>query len=188
MASFAPIRDTRVNIQNTPIVDGQILFETDMGASNRIYIDVGANRVQIGGTGANYLYELGDIDFTNLIDKQILQYNENTNKWENTTALDEWYTDVSVDPAMASDGTKILLTNDTSVTFTVLKSLSSQVSFDAYAQVAEGADSLTLKNTVITTNTLDNTKDDITITLAKKVTSAQTGSGSECKIKLRIIR
>ena len=188
MASFAPIRDTRENIENTPIVDGQLLFETNMGASNRIYIDVGSTRVQIGGTGANYLYELSDVNLNNQSDKQILQYDENVDKWVNITALDEWYTDTSVDTGMAADGTKTLLTNDTSVTFTVLKTLSNQVSFDAYSQVAEGAESLTLKNIVITTNTLDNTKDDITITLAKKVTSAQTGSGSECKIKLRIVR
>ena len=187
MASFAPIRDTRENIQNTPIVDGQLLFETNMGASNRIYIDVGSTRVQIGGTGANYLYELSDAQIANLTDKQILQYNETADKWVNVTALDEWYTDTTVDAGIAADGTKTLLTNDTSVTFTVLKSLSSQVSFDPYSQVAEGAESLTLKNIVITTNSLDNTKDDITINLAKKVTSTQAGDG-DCKIKLRIIR
>lgn len=187
MASFAPIRDTRENIQNTPIVDGQLLFETNMGASNRIYIDVGSTRVQIGGTGANYLYELNDAQIANLTDKQILQYNSTADKWVNATALDEWYTDTTVDAGMAADGTKTLLTNDTDVTFTVLKSLANQVAFKPFAQVAEGAESLSLKNTVITTNSLDNTKYDIKITFAKKVTSAQAGN-NDCKIKLRIIR
>ena len=188
MASFAPIRDTRTNIQNTPIVDGQLLFETDMGASNRIYIDVGSTRVQIGGSGANYLYELADVNVLNEEENQILQYNSSTNKWVNATALDEWYTDTTVDSGMAADGTKTLLTNDASVTFTVLKTLSSQVSFDVYSQVAQGAESLSLKNIVITTNSLDNTKDDITVNLAKKVTSAQVGGGTDCKVKLRIVR
>ena len=188
MASFAPIRDTRENIQNTPIVDGQLLFETNMGASNRIYIDVDSTRVQIGGTGANYLYELSDVNLNNQADKQILQYNSTADEWENVTALDEWYTDTTVDPAMAADGTKTLLSGEDDVTFTVPKTLSNQVSFDPYSQVAEGQESLVLKNIVITTNSLDNTKDDITINLAKKVTSTQTGGGSNCKVKLRIIR
>ena len=39
MASFAPIRGTRQEIENTPLVDGQFLIETDQGDQNKTYID-----------------------------------------------------------------------------------------------------------------------------------------------------
>lgn len=39
MASFAPIRGTRSQINNTPLVDGQFLVETDQGDQNKTYID-----------------------------------------------------------------------------------------------------------------------------------------------------
>lgn len=39
MASFAPIRGTRQQIENTPLVDGQFLIETDQGDQNKTYID-----------------------------------------------------------------------------------------------------------------------------------------------------
>lgn len=39
MASFAPIRGTRSEIENTPLVDGQFLIETDQGDQNKTYID-----------------------------------------------------------------------------------------------------------------------------------------------------
>lgn len=54
MATFAPIRGTRAQIQNTPNVDGQFLVETDQGANNRILMDDGNNRSVIGG-GAGML-------------------------------------------------------------------------------------------------------------------------------------
>lgn len=49
MASFAPIRGTRTQIRNTPIVDGQFLVETDQGVDNMIYIDEGSTRTMVGG-------------------------------------------------------------------------------------------------------------------------------------------
>ncbi len=49
MASFAPIRGTRTQINNTPIVDGQFLVETDQGIENKIYMDEGSTRTIVGG-------------------------------------------------------------------------------------------------------------------------------------------
>lgn len=42
-------RKTAAEIQNIPIVDGQLLFETDQGSNGKIFLDVGTNRLQIGG-------------------------------------------------------------------------------------------------------------------------------------------
>lgn len=39
MASFAPIRGTKDEINATPLVDGQFLIETDQGDQNKTYID-----------------------------------------------------------------------------------------------------------------------------------------------------
>lgn len=39
MASFAPIRGKQSEINNTPMVDGQFLIETDQGNQNKIYVD-----------------------------------------------------------------------------------------------------------------------------------------------------
>lgn len=60
MASFAPIRGTREQIQNTPLVDGQFLVETDQGDQNKTYIDAynGQNvlvRTMCGGGGHQIL-------------------------------------------------------------------------------------------------------------------------------------
>lgn len=44
------IRDTLANINNMPIVDGQILWTTDQGANNKIYNDNGTERIVIGGS------------------------------------------------------------------------------------------------------------------------------------------
>lgn len=57
MASFAPIKGTRTDIGNTPIVEGQFLVETDQAQNNRIYLDKGTGagqRVIVGGN-ANYI-------------------------------------------------------------------------------------------------------------------------------------
>ncbi len=61
MASFAPIRGSRTDISNTSIVDGQFLVETDTSAQqdNRIYLDVGSNRIIVGGN-ANYIFVNAD--------------------------------------------------------------------------------------------------------------------------------
>lgn len=37
------------DIQNIPIVDGNVLFETDQGLNGKIFLDVGTDRIQIGG-------------------------------------------------------------------------------------------------------------------------------------------
>ena len=57
MASFAPIRGSRTDIGNTSIVDGQFLVETDTSSpqDNRIYLDVGSDRIIVGGN-ANYIF------------------------------------------------------------------------------------------------------------------------------------
>jgi len=55
MASFAPIRGTKQQIENTPMVDGQFLVETDQGDQNKTYIDSYDNgtlrRTMCGGGG-----------------------------------------------------------------------------------------------------------------------------------------
>lgn len=64
MASFAPIRGTKQQIQNTPMVDGQFLVETDQGDQNKTYIDSydgGGNlqRTMCGG-GGHPMVEISD--------------------------------------------------------------------------------------------------------------------------------
>lgn len=49
MATFVPIRGTQAQILATPIVDGQMLIETDQGNFNKIYLDVDTTRYQVGG-------------------------------------------------------------------------------------------------------------------------------------------
>ena len=49
MATFVPIRGTQAQINATPIVDGQMLIETDQGNFNKIYLDVNTTRYQVGG-------------------------------------------------------------------------------------------------------------------------------------------
>lgn len=47
--AILPVKGTTSQISNTPILDGQILFETDNTAGqNHIYIDVETNRVPVG--------------------------------------------------------------------------------------------------------------------------------------------
>lgn len=60
MASFAPIRGTRNEINATPLVDGQFLIETDQGDQNKTYIDAFDNlnvltRTMCGGGGHEIL-------------------------------------------------------------------------------------------------------------------------------------
>ena len=68
MASFAPIRGTRSQVQATPIIDGQFLVETDQGVNNKIYMDEGSSRTIVGGNAVTgvlpqlYIYsETGSI-------------------------------------------------------------------------------------------------------------------------------
>lgn len=47
--AILPVKGTTSQINNTPILDGQILFETDNPAGqNHIYIDVETNRISVG--------------------------------------------------------------------------------------------------------------------------------------------
>lgn len=59
MASFAPIRGTKTQIENTPMVDGQFLIETSEGNQNKIYVDSYNNgdlqRTMAGGGGHKIL-------------------------------------------------------------------------------------------------------------------------------------
>ena len=49
MTNFLPIRGTSTQINNTPITDGQILFETNNpNGRNHIYIDVDSERIAMG--------------------------------------------------------------------------------------------------------------------------------------------
>lgn len=60
MSSFAPVRGTKSQIQATPMVDGQMLIETDQGDLNKIYIDAPdgggvLQRTMAGGGGHQIL-------------------------------------------------------------------------------------------------------------------------------------
>lgn len=96
MASFAPIRGTRSEINATNIVDGQFLIETDSEDPNnerRIYFDVGTDRVVVGGGGANDLGGLADVDATTTqspSNDSILKYDSNVNMFVCGSYLDEW--------------------------------------------------------------------------------------------------
>lgn len=49
MANVTFKRNTREIINTTPIVDGQVLFETDQGNNSKIRLDNGETRIEIGG-------------------------------------------------------------------------------------------------------------------------------------------
>ena len=56
MTEFTPIRGTSTQINNTPIEDGQLLFETSSSnGRNHIYIDVDTSRITVGITRWNQL-------------------------------------------------------------------------------------------------------------------------------------
>ena len=60
MSSFAPIRGTKTAIDSTPMIDGQMLIETDQGDLNKIYIDTDTGggvmqRTMAGGGGHQIL-------------------------------------------------------------------------------------------------------------------------------------
>ena len=48
MKKILPIRGNRTEINNTPIVDGQLLFEIDSDGQNHIYMDNGTVRIPVG--------------------------------------------------------------------------------------------------------------------------------------------
>ena len=47
MAKILPVRGTTTEINNTPIIDGQILFETNLNEQNHIYMDIYDDTEQI---------------------------------------------------------------------------------------------------------------------------------------------
>ena len=49
MATIAIKRGTQAQITATSVVDGQILYTTDLGVDNKVYLDVGTSRVQVSG-------------------------------------------------------------------------------------------------------------------------------------------
>ena len=49
MANVTFKRNTKEIIDATPIVDGQVLFETDQGNNSKIRLDNGVERIEIGG-------------------------------------------------------------------------------------------------------------------------------------------
>ena len=53
MATFQPIRNTKAVIDNTPIVDGQLLMTTDLGVGNKIYLDNGTQRIDFNSNSAS---------------------------------------------------------------------------------------------------------------------------------------
>lgn len=92
MASFAPIRGTKAEIQNTPIVDGQFLIETDQGDQNKIYIDNGSGssgtRTMAGGGGHQMLPTPSSVEPTGGWDaaiKEVINSAQSTN--ENVASL-----------------------------------------------------------------------------------------------------
>ena len=49
MAKLLPVRGSQTTIANTPILDGQFLFETDqLEGCNHIYLDVSSQRIPVG--------------------------------------------------------------------------------------------------------------------------------------------
>ena len=79
MASFAPIRGTRTQLQpaNTPIVDGQFLIETDQGNESKIYTDIidsgTPTRIVVGG-GGHDMIPINDTSVTpNVTDMEAIE-------------------------------------------------------------------------------------------------------------------
>ena len=68
MASWRIYRNTKEEVNNQPIVDGQMLYTTDQGTKNKIYVDNGTERITIGGNllynGIGVLYPTNGISVT----------------------------------------------------------------------------------------------------------------------------
>ena len=65
MATFLPIRNTKTEIDTTPIVDGQFLMTTDLGDNNRIYLDNGTQRIDLNSTNTSSVASSVTITDTN---------------------------------------------------------------------------------------------------------------------------
>ena len=60
VGGYLVVAETREQIQARPIVDGQLLIETDQATNNKIYIDMNGKRTYVGGTEAtDYIIERG---------------------------------------------------------------------------------------------------------------------------------
>lgn len=81
MASFAPIRGTKAQIDATPKVDGQFLIQTDQGKQNKIFLDLNSSdRVLVGGGG----HDMNPTPSANLVEDDVVnavvgKYNDGEN-------------------------------------------------------------------------------------------------------------
>lgn len=50
MAYFEIFRGTQAEVNAQAIIDGQMLYTTDLGTTNKIYADVGSTRIQLGAS------------------------------------------------------------------------------------------------------------------------------------------
>lgn len=83
MASFSPVRGTKTQITNTPIIDGQFLFETDQENESKIYADVIENnvlkRIVIGGGGHEMIPVVDTSVTPNVTDIEVIEELNNGN-------------------------------------------------------------------------------------------------------------
>ena len=119
MASFAPIRGTRAQINATPIVDGQFLVETDQGNENKIYLDNGTTRYAVGGTGYFTYQDNGILGAHNLAYSQ-----------ENNNVIANVENDISYKLSWEGNATVTLKKNNASGT-TVISGSTSPLEFTA---------------------------------------------------------
>ena len=174
MASFAPIKGTHTQIQNTPIVDGQFLCELDQGNDGKIYIDSGNVRVPIGG-GSTALRTLGDVNLSNLTNKDVLQYNSTTEKWDNVLLID-WLRDSG-----GNIQEQICLESSSDATYE-FTNLNSSYGYEAWINCADNQLPPQVKGIAFDSSQL---KAYVTV---GEVKSAQTGTGgNQCKLRLRAI-
>ena len=79
MATFTPIRGSRAEINDTPIVNGQFFIETDQTINN-LYNDNGNNRITLGHFDwtvlANPFYIVDTTNGRLTIENNILSANE----------------------------------------------------------------------------------------------------------------
>lgn len=177
MASFAPIRGTQSVIDSTPIIDGQVLFQTDAAPDGKIYFDNVDTRIPIGG-GVSVLSGLSDTSIANPTSGEILQYNGST--WENVNALDGWVSD-----SYGNVIEKTLPQSSTEVTFTSSELdyvITNEFSVDPYIDCDFGYAPPNLISMIW------DEFNNLTITYTE-VTAEQSGAGDNmCKLKLRIIK
>lgn len=177
MASFAPIRGTQSVIDSTPIIDGQVLFQTDAAPDGKIYFDNVDTRIPIGG-GVSVLSGLSDTDIVSPTSGEILQYNGTS--WANTNALDGWVSD-----SYGNVIEKTLPQASTEVTFTATELsyvIANNFSVDPYVECDVGYAPPNLVNMIW------DEFDNLTITYTE-VTAEQSGASDlMCKLKLRIVK